>query len=190
MDRIKVELLHVTPKEVVIKAVAKPYKNETADLKLVKKVGMLYKHESILEHITLNFEILGISRLCLQELARHRIASYTVESTRFTLQKLDMNNFDLTDYFVFPDELCDNQDYHDKCYNDLYELSELDLKNDLKKYFLLENFKTNLIMTINLRSFLNFLNLREAKEAHFEIKHLAKLMREEASKTYIKELIG
>ena len=29
-------------------------------------------HESILEHITLTYSVKGISRACLQELARHR----------------------------------------------------------------------------------------------------------------------
>ena len=44
-------------------------------------------------------------------------------------------------------------------------------------------------MSINLRAFLNFLELREASGAHFEIKHLANLMRTEIESTYIGELI-
>ena len=44
-------------------------------------------HESILEHITLTYSIKGISRALLQELARHRHISLSVESTRHTLRK-------------------------------------------------------------------------------------------------------
>lgn len=44
-------------------------------------------HESILEHITLTYEVNNLSRACLQELARHRHISLSVESTRHTLRK-------------------------------------------------------------------------------------------------------
>ena len=44
-------------------------------------------HESILEHINLTYSVKGLSRACLQELARHRHISLSVESTRHTLKK-------------------------------------------------------------------------------------------------------
>ena len=53
-------------------------------LKHVIKVG----HESVLEHITITYEINNISRACLQELARHRHISLSVESTRHTLKRI------------------------------------------------------------------------------------------------------
>ena len=52
-------------------------------LKRIIKAG----HESVLEHITLTFEVNDLSRACLQELARHRHTSLSVESTRHTLKK-------------------------------------------------------------------------------------------------------
>ena len=45
-------------------------------------------HESVLEHINLTYSIKGISRALLQELARHRHISLSVESTRHTLKKI------------------------------------------------------------------------------------------------------
>ena len=42
-------------------------------------------HDSVLEHITVTYEVCGISRALLQELARHRHISLSVESTRHTL---------------------------------------------------------------------------------------------------------
>ena len=53
----------------------------------VLKRILSYKHESILEHITLTYSVKGISRALLQELARHRHISLSVESTRHTLKK-------------------------------------------------------------------------------------------------------
>jgi thymidylate synthase (FAD) len=41
-----------------------------------------------LEHLSYTFYINGISRALLQELARHRIASLSVKSTRYTLKEL------------------------------------------------------------------------------------------------------
>jgi len=57
------------------------------DLALLDRVGNQFKHASVLEHISFNFYIKGISRCCLQELARHRMASLSVKSTRYTLNK-------------------------------------------------------------------------------------------------------
>lgn len=58
------------------------------DLALIDRVGNQFHHASILEHMSFNFFIDGISRACLQELARHRIASLSVKSSRYTLKEL------------------------------------------------------------------------------------------------------
>ena len=51
-------------------------------------------HESVLEHINLTYSIQGLSRACLQELARHRHISLSVESTRHTLRKNVLDNME------------------------------------------------------------------------------------------------
>lgn len=58
------------------------------DAALIERVGNKFKHQSVLEHVSYNFYIEGVSRALLQELARHRIASYSVKSTRYTLKEL------------------------------------------------------------------------------------------------------
>lgn len=58
------------------------------DCDLVDEVGNKRKHASTLEHVSFNFYIEGVSRALLQELARHRIASLSVKSTRYTLKEL------------------------------------------------------------------------------------------------------
>jgi len=60
--------------------------------KLLYDLSHTYFHESTLEHVVLNFNIKNTSRGVLQELARHRIASFSVQSTRYTLSDL-VNTF-------------------------------------------------------------------------------------------------
>ena len=59
--------------------------NDVEDAELLDKLAWTYFHHSVLEHASLSFMIKGISRAVLQELARHRIASYTIRSTRYTM---------------------------------------------------------------------------------------------------------
>jgi thymidylate synthase (FAD) len=56
--------------------------------KLLDELVWSYHHESVIEHINLTFEIKMIPRSVLQELARHRLASYSVKSTRYTSSML------------------------------------------------------------------------------------------------------
>jgi thymidylate synthase (FAD) len=58
------------------------------DRELIDRVGNKMKHASTLEHLTYTFYISGISRALLQELSRHRMASLSVKSTRYTLKEL------------------------------------------------------------------------------------------------------
>ena len=62
------------------------------DKELIDRVGNKFKHASTLEHLHYNFYIKGISRALLQELARHRMASLSVKSTRYTLKELKKEN--------------------------------------------------------------------------------------------------
>lgn len=93
---MKVNLLQSSDLNILREALYQPYRadvfkesNSTTEefISKVKRICIDNKHESALEHIVFSFKIEGISRLCLQELVRHRIASYTVESTRYTMPK-------------------------------------------------------------------------------------------------------
>lgn len=175
MDKIEVKLMYNTPLDVLTHAIAKPYKKlehwksmskEELYRKLVS-ITIDRKHESVLEHAVFTFDITGISRTCLMELTRHRIASYTVQSTRYTTPT--------GDDFVIPLDVDSN--YKDKLNeqisNYLKAIQTLDFSRDFLKYFAPESLRTSLILTINLRSLRNLLKLRTGKQAHFEIKYLA-----------------
>jgi len=166
------------------------------DLALIDRVGNQYHHASILEHISFNFFIDGISRACLQELARHRIASLSVKSTRYTLKELKSEE----PFTAYTD--MDDQEYYPNGYeraakylvltsnpkvnrmfilalDNLRDLLNEGISNDLCKYALPEAYRTQLTWSINLRSLQNFLSLRTSPKALPEIQHLARLIYEE-----------
>jgi len=171
------------------------------DFQLIKRVGCKLKHESVLEFIDMHWEIDGISRGCLQELARHRLSSLTVKSSRYTLQK-DLKNEEpfcseeiekdqdsseviLKEYsesrakkfIVFTnDGLVDNNSIEQL--ENLRQIVQTGKSNDVIKYNVPECFRTKLQIKMNMRTFLNFYKLRTDKSAHFEISQLANLMYE------------
>jgi len=150
------------------------------DCELIDRVGNKYKHASTLEHLVYIFYIQGISRACLQELARHRIASLSVKSTRYTLKELKKEevftdkDFDRAEkYLVFTgDERVDIMSI--KALENLRLVLNEGISNDKAKYCLPESYKTELTWTINARSLQNFLTLRSDKSALWEIQKLAK----------------
>lgn len=153
------------------------------DKALIDRIGNKYKHASTLEHLVYKFDIDGISRACLQELARHRLASLSVKSTRYTLKELKEERiFDASN----PDEYreraakylvmtgVDNVDYSSiKALENTRLMLTQGIKNDIAKYCLPESYKTSLMWTINARSLQNFLALRTNKSALWEIRDLA-----------------
>lgn len=184
-----VKLLHHTPLEVADIAICKCYGNEPhSDKEKVKarinRVANVSKHASTIEHISYTFDIDGISRACLQELARHRLASYTVKSSRYTLHELKkalLFNDAMDEYYWgIVEEFCvltgdrriDLRIAEALC--NLKDLIGYGIPNDMVKYCLPEAYKTSLVMTINARSLQNFLELRSSKHALWEIQLLAK----------------
>jgi thymidylate synthase (FAD) len=89
---LEVKLLHSTPLEIADIAICKCYGNEPhsdeAKVKArINRVANVSKHASTIETLVYSLDISGISRACLIELSRHRIASYTVKSSRYVLAK-------------------------------------------------------------------------------------------------------
>ena len=192
MDKMKVVVLSHTPEHVLKAAMEKPYRNQFNEKnwrQISKKVLFTMKHESVAEHIYVNFDCLGFSRLVLQEWARHRIASPTVESSRFTITKiLKEGSYDP----VVPPQLRDCELYKEwmEVSKDFLTraINEKGYKNDVAKYFLTENFRVNMTWSANARAIWNFLKLRmgnKENKPHFEIKHIANLMYDALMETEI-----
>ena len=205
---MKVELLNYTPLEIADIAICKCYGNEPhSDSEKVKarinRVANVSKHASTIEHLYYSFDIDGISRAVLQELARHRIASYTVKSSRYTLQELkkeisfDASNPDIDWVRASQFIVITKNDYVDyasvKALEELRVLLSMNVPNDIAKYCMPEAYKTSLVMSINARSLQNFLELRTSKHALKEIQELARALFEaipEEHKFLFKEYIN
>lgn len=182
---MKVTLLNYTPLEIAIQSIRTCWDSNDLsdnfgpkDTKLLETI-VKSRHLSTLEHIFYNFKIQGISRACLQELARHRIASFSVKSSRYTLRELLKNNTQKTENeflreFLVPssNEIIDSANI--ETLKKIKILLQSGVKNDVVKYLLPEAYKVDLHFSINCRALLNLLELRLANRAHFEIRELAK----------------
>lgn len=149
------------------------------DIALIERVGNKLKHASTLEHLYYNFYIKGVSRALLQELARHRIASLSVKSTRYTLKELKCESeFRLNDWqnasrYLVLSGNADVDNASIKALNNLREILAANTSLDIAKYCLPESYKTELSWSINARSLQNFITLRSSKSALWEIRNLA-----------------
>ncbi len=163
------------------------------DKEFIERIVNKFKHASISEHLTYTFYISGVSRALLQELARHRMTSPSVKSTRYTLKELkeesqiDCSNFDefnfynshdwsLAKKFVVEVEDLDIDIASCKALENLQRILKNGASNDKAKYCLPESYKTELTWTINARSLQNFIHLRSSKAALWEIRDLAKAL--------------
>lgn len=191
---MQVTLLHNTPLEIADKGISKCWdKPSTSECntKRIHRVANQAKHASTIEHLSYNFDIDGISRACLQELARHRMSSFSVKSSRYTLGEL--KNEDSFWNNKWQEKTYSDSDFYNELaekyivltgdkYTDRSSIIALDnlrivlakgTSNDIAKYCMPEAYKTSLIWTINARSLQNFLKLRTDKRALWEIRELA-----------------
>lgn len=180
---MKVQLLNKPDISIIIEATRTCYDSMSKsdnlgdkDLALLKKI-IDSKHESVLEHMVFTFKITDISRACLQELARHRIASYSVKSTRYTLKELRNTPDNELEKFLIDDiESIVKSSAIDSLKKIKMMLNMSNPDMDKIKYALPECYKTELVWTINLRSLRNFLKLRLSLKAHQEIRKLATIV--------------
>ena len=205
---MKVTLLAHTPDpEKVIAAAAKLcYSNSTIEtlydkqtpdavekfLNMLAEIG----HESPIEHCSFTFGIEGVSRALLAQITRHRIASFSVQSQRYVMEK----NFT----FVTPPEIAANEEAsaifqksmddaidsyrkltdilkakHKQTFLDAgIEEKEADRKAEKMAIedasFVLPNAAdTQMIVTMNARSLMNFFHHRCCNRAQWEIRAVA-----------------
>jgi thymidylate synthase (FAD) len=184
LHHITVNLKHSTPLELGEWAASFPYANESREGRF-ERIVTTYKHLSEAEFLEYWFGIYGISRLCLQELARHRIGvSYSVQSTRYTIKKAVeawRAGKPLIDFYVMaPDKeiAADQLEIVTSFLERADRYLAMGKKQDTIKYLLPECWRVNLAFKLNARSLLNLISLRHANNAHFEIRRLARLFLE------------
>lgn len=131
-------------------------------------------HESVIEHLVYTFSIKGVSRALLQELARHRHVSMSVESTRWALKRIMENPVSMED-LVLPEGVPDYaKGKLEFLLNTAKELLDRGFSNDVVKYLMPECIQTNIVLTLNLRELRHIYRLRKDKRALKEFQDLMK----------------
>jgi thymidylate synthase (FAD) len=136
------------------------------------------QHESVLEHGSVTFKILGISRSCSHELIRHRHLSYSQTSQRYVTDPVE---------FVVPPNMPEEMmsEFVSYCRNtgELYKemidylekSGELEGKkaNEVARFMLPNCTATNIVVTGNIRAWRHFCIVRGGAGADAEIRRLA-----------------
>ena len=138
-------------------------------------------HESVIEHekITVRFIC---DRGVTHEIVRHRMASYSQESTRYCNYTNDKFGNELT--FIRPcfwDESTEDGKAKMELWkksmqnieNEYNELIAMGAKPEEARSILPNSLKTEIVVTMNLRSWRHFFKLRTAQAAHPQIRQIA-----------------
>ena len=152
-------------------------------------------HESVIEHGSLTVRVTcdrGISH----EIVRHRIASYSQESTRYCnytndkfgnqITCIDIASgfhYNLDDpadrkkYEIWNQAMCAVESYY-------FAMIQAGARPEEARSILPNSLKTELVMTMNLREWRHFLKLRTSKRAHPQIVEVSRMILAEFARKY------
>lgn len=178
-----VSLEHALPETEVLNLIQAAgrtsYKSENGDAKEFVRMLIKRGHLSVLEHCSMSFRFIT-DRGVTHELVRHRIASFTQESTRYCNYSATRFGSNVT--FVVPIEFLSEGKYHH-----LYLLWEEAMRNAEGTYFAMlaeglspqlarsvlpNSLKTEIVVTANLREWMHIFELRTSEAAHPQMKNL------------------
>lgn len=135
---------------------------------------------AVAEFADVAFKIEGISRDCMAQLTRHRMASFCVESQRYV--KYDLSG---DDWYVVPLRVESIPELVEVYKADMHlaastycELIDNGVPPEDARFVLPGSMKTNLEMKMNVRSIFHFFDLRLDSHAQWEIRLLARKMRD------------
>jgi len=155
-------------------------------MKFVKKI-LDMGHESVIEHYNITVRVV-CDRGVTHEIVRHRIASYTQESTRYC--NYSMGKFG-GEIMVIKPCFWDSGSEEDK---KKYEIWKNAIKSAEKAYLELiklgaspqearsvlpNSLKTEIVMTMNLREWRHFFKLRTSNDAHPQMREIAQPLLDE-----------
>lgn len=134
-------------------------------------------HESVIEHEKVSVRIIcdrGVSH----EIVRHRIASYSQESTRYCNYSKEKFGKELT--FIKPcfweeesvlyEIWLEQMQEIENCYNAMIEKGALPQE---ARSILPNSLKTEIVVTMNLREWRHFFKLRTSERAHPQMREVA-----------------
>jgi thymidylate synthase (FAD) len=180
---MKVELLGYTPEADFITGMAallthselQPYllkKMDKKQAKIILESVIRMGHTSVVEHSLFTFSISNVSRALTHQLVRHRIASYSQQSQRYV--KLNKP------HYITPPSITQHAEIkklYKKIIEEIWTLYQKMQKEDIPledaRYILPNATYSNIIVSMNARSLLNFFELRCCLYAQWEIRKLA-----------------
>jgi len=164
-----------------------PFHSSTDFAKMILKRG----HESVIEHVSATVRFIcdrGVSH----EIVRHRLASYSQESTRYCDYKAGHVAFVIPSWIevkpgeyagdALADLLIDHGDNDnakawliamDTCEAMYKEVRAMGWKPEQARSVLPNSLKTEIVMTANLREWRHFFRLRTAAAAHPQMREVA-----------------
>jgi thymidylate synthase (FAD) len=133
------------------------------------------KHESTLEHEKITFKV-TTSRWVTHELVRHRLASYTQESTRY-VKYWEKHWYKI----IYPVHMSWKSDEEVQKWYDIQvkiaesygEMLQSNWQPQEARWILPNDLKTDIVVTMNLRALRHYFNLRCDKSAHSDIRIIA-----------------
>lgn len=145
-------------------------------------------HESVIEHCFLTVRIV-CDRGVTHEIVRHRLASYSQESTRYCNYAGDRFGNEITvikpcfwkegskEFANWKSAML----YTEQCY---FRLIDCGATPQEARSVLPNSLKTEIVMTANLREWRHFLKLRTSKAAHPQMREVACMILDEFSAKY------
>lgn len=134
-------------------------------------------HESVIEHEKITVKII-CDRGVTHEIVRHRIASYSQESTRYCNYSKDKFGNELT--FIKPAFWPENSREYEiwesqmQAIEDTYiKLIQLGATPEQARSVLPNSLKTEIVVTMNLREWRHFFKLRTSKHAHPQMREIS-----------------
>ena len=140
-------------------------------------------HESVIEHEKISVKMV-CDRGVTHEIVRHRVASYSQESTRYCNYQKDKFGNELTfikpvfwkedspEYALWKESMQQIEDQYMK-------LIEMGASAQEARSILPNSLKTGIVVTMNLREWRHFFRLRTASAAHPQIREIAGMVLEE-----------
>jgi len=140
-------------------------------------------HESVIEHEKISVKMV-CDRGVTHEIVRHRVASYSQESTRYCNYQKDKFGNELTfikpvfwkedspEYTLWKESMQQIEDQYMK-------LIDMGASAQEARSILPNSLKTEIVVTMNLREWRHFFRLRTASAAHPQIREIAGIVLEE-----------
>jgi thymidylate synthase (FAD) len=148
-------------------------KFSTADIRKFLEKIMSLGHQSVLEHASFTFGIEGISRVTSHQLVRHRIASFSQQSQRYVSHKERFAAIIPPTIAERPEALARFEAQLAALHQAYADMVTAGIPAEDARYILPNATATKIMVTMNARALLNFLELRCCERAQWEIRAMA-----------------